>query len=652
MSTTEIQLGPDGLRHSLTYQPALDGVRALAVGLVLLYHGGIPGFHGGFLGVDVFFGLSGFLITTLLLKEFNDSATIRPVHFWIRRFKRLMPALLAVVLASTILGAALYPTGYFPYLVKDALGAIFYVSNWHLVGSHATYFNSLTAPSILTHTWSLSIEEQFYWAWPLVIYALLRIRRTPLIVTAVAGVGAVVSMILMNTGYTGIGSTTRLYFGTDTHVEGLLLGAAIAGLVYVIRLTPAVASGEFNGLFHVAGISGLLLTLAVTYKAFGNSVFMFKWGFFVVALAVAVMVASLSLVPTSPLARLFGWGPVAYVGRISYGLYLWHYPIFTVLNHFHTGLTAWTLFALRLLVTIVVTLVSYYFLELPIRRRTWTRPRLAAVLSVATIAAVSVTCVFVARGVETPMAYTLAKPTPLHQPVTTVVIGDSQILTFGIVTDHQRVTANVSTLSLAQLGCGVIGATHPVMTGMLFFQNPECRIRRDGTWALQNKWSRTISELQPNVVIVAAGRWETHDQKIGHRMFNITEPSFRARITNSLNMIYHESLAAHATMMLVTSACSYSGETAFGRYYVEDSLSRLAMYNHLIERFAAQRHLPLFDMNKMVCPRGTFSYYLHGVQVRSADGVHYTWPAGPLFGTQFWGFVQRVGHANQALRVR
>ena len=108
---TENQLGPDGLRHSLTYQPALDGVRALAVGLVLLYHAGIPGFHGGFLGVDVFFGLSGFLITTLLLKEFNDTATIRPVHFWIRRFKRLMPALLAVVLVSTLLGAAFYPTG-------------------------------------------------------------------------------------------------------------------------------------------------------------------------------------------------------------------------------------------------------------------------------------------------------------------------------------------------------------------------------------------------------------------------------------------------------------------------------------------------------------------------------------------------------------
>ena len=652
MSTTENQLGPDGLRHSLTYQPALDGVRALAVGLVLFYHAGIPGFHGGFLGVDVFFGLSGFLITTLLLKEFNDTTTIRPVHFWIRRFKRLMPALVAMVLASTILAAALYPTGYFPYLVKDALGAIFYVSNWHLVGSHATYFNSLTAPSILTHTWSLSIEEQFYWAWPLIIFALLRIRRTPLIVTAVAGSGAVLSMILMNLGYTGIGSTTRLYFGTDTHVEGLLLGAAAAGLVYVIRLKPVVATGDFNGLFHLMGIFGLLLTLAVTYKAFGNSEFMFKWGFIVVALAVAAMVSSLSLVPSSPLAKFFGWGPFAYVGRISYGLYLWHYPIFTVINHFHTGLTAWTLFALRMAVTIVVTLASYYVLELPIRRRTWTRPRLAALASAATIAVVSVTCSLVAQGVQTPMAYTLAKPTALHHPVTSVVIGDSQILTFGIVTDKQRVHANVSTVSLAQLGCGVIGATHPVMTGILFFQNPDCRIRRDGTWALQNKWSRTISDIKPNVVIVAAGRWETHDQKIGHGMFNITEPSFRQRIVRSLDMIYADSVAAHSTMMLVTSVCSYSGESPFGRYYVEDSTSRLAVYNHLIEHFAATHHLPVFDLNKLVCPSGKFSYSLHGVQVRSADGVHYSWPAGPLFGDAFWGAVHRVGAANQAQRGR
>ena len=652
MSKIENQLGPDGLGHSLTYQPALDGVRALAVGLVLFYHAGVPGFHGGFLGVDIFFGLSGFLITTLLLNEFNETSSIRLGQFWIRRFKRLMPALLAMVLVSTILGATSYPMGYFPHLAKDALGAIFYFSNWNLVGSHATYFASLEAPSILTHTWSLSIEEQFYWAWPLVIYAMLRVRRSLVLVTVVAGLGAIGSMAAMNVGYASAVTTTRLYFGTDTHLEGLLLGVAAASLVCVIQRNSTCGTTSLNGLIHVMGIFGLLVTLGVAYKAFGRSEFMFKWGFIVVAVAVATLVSSLFLVPSSPLARFLGWGPFAYVGRISYGLYLWHYPIFTWLNHFHTGLSAWTLFGARMVATIAVTLASYYLLEIPIRRRAWTRPRFSVAIAISTIAVVAVICVVVAQGVQTPMANVVSKPTQLNHPVTSVVIGDSQILVFDIVTDQERKRANVSVVDVAQLGCGIIGASNPVTAGILYPQPPKCRIRRDGTWSLQSTWRHAISRYKPNVVIVAAGRWETHDQRIGRLIHNITEPSFRKRIVASLDMIYRESKSAHSTMLLVTSVCSHSGETPFGRYYAEDSISRLAIYNHLIERYATSHHLPLVDLNKMVCPNDEFSYYLSGVQIRTADGVHYLGAVGSLVGSSFWSAVHAAGAVNQVQRSR
>jgi peptidoglycan/LPS O-acetylase OafA/YrhL len=650
MSLTDSPLGPDGLRHSLTYQPALDGVRAMAVALVVAFHFGVRGFHGGFVGVDVFFGLSGYLITTLLLKEFNDTGRIAPVSFWIRRFKRLLPALTVMVLVSTIAASIFFPVGYYPSLVADGLAALFYVSNWHQIGTHATYFTSLNAPSIVTHTWSLSIEEQFYWLWPLIVLGLLRLRRHPFMVTGVAGLGAVASAIAMRVGYSGSGSATRLYFGTDTHVEGLLLGAAAAGLTYVIRRQRVVASGALDPAITGLGALGLAGVAAITYRAYGDSTFMFRGGFLILGFMVALLVSSLALVPHSVLARAFSLRPIAYVGRISYGLYLWHYPVSTVLDHFNTGLSGLSLLVARSVLTVGLTLASYYALELPIRRHHWARPRRAAVLAVASVTAVTLTCVVTARGVQSLPAYTVIAPTALHDSVSAYIIGDSEILTFGIVTNRQRIDADVAVTSDAQLGCGIIGASSPVLKGSRFFQNPLCRIRRDGTWPLQQRWRHAILVGRPNVVIVGAGRWETHDQKIGRLSLNITDRAFRQRIVASLEQIYLETARAHSTLVLVTTSCAHSGETPSGNYYPEDSPRRIAAYNNLLRAFAATHPVSVYDLNARVCPQGQFTYYDHGVQIRDADGVHYTAYAGPIFGPEFWSTIRHLGLENRAAR--
>jgi len=649
MSLTPSKVGPDGIVHALAYQPALDGIRTFAVTLVVLFHFGLQGMSGGFLGVDIFFGLSGFLITTLLLREHAATGTIKLTSFWVRRFRRLLPGLLVMVAVSVLASWLLLVPSYYPSLGRDALAAIFYFTNWHLIGIRASYFNTSIAPTIVTHTWSLSIEEQFYWVWPILALVALRFRRS--IMLAVCAGGALLSALAMLQWY-GHRSNARLYFGTDTHVQGLLIGAAAAVLAWYLERRNTSITRFASSLWLLTGVTSLAGILVIVRYSDGNSPFLFRGGFFLFGILVALLILSLRCAPESLLARVFGLPPLAYLGRISYSVYLWHYPVYSLVTHYRTGIDGFALFGLRLFLTGLLALTSYYIVELPIRRRTLSVSVRHIVPAVAVVLVVATSSWWIGTNASRVPGYPVNIPPSTDPMVHSLTIGDSGIMTFSWATEAQRAAAGVDDYSDAAYGCGLVGGTYPLFKGMRSVQNPDCRMQRDGNWPLREKWKVDIASRRPDVVVVAAGRWESHNQKIFRNIHSIEEPSFRRMIVKSLDLIRTSSKAVGASVILVTTPCAHSGETSWGNYYIADTPARINAYNTLIRQYATTYGLAIYDLGGMVCPGGKFTYFIDQYMVRAPDGFHYANGSGLVLGQDYWNNVRAVGLRSTAWSER
>ena len=389
------------------YLPALDGLRALAVGGVLAYHLGFGWASGGYLGVDLFFVLSGFLITSLLLEEWVTTQGIRLVAFWARRARRLLPALF-MVLVAVVVFVALYgrlgPAGSASQfdlagLRGDALATLFYVANWHSIFAHQSYFAQFASPSPFEHTWSLAIEEQFYLVWPPVLLGLVTLakRRWRQVGMVVAVAGACGSAALMAALYNSGTSLTRVYFGTDTHLFSMLAGATVA-MVAASRPQPGprgagrVARGGAPLRGRARGLLGRGRG-AEPARPRRPRDWMFRGGFVVCAALAAVVIADVRQFHLGPLGALLAVRPLRWIGTISYGIYLWHWPIFVFCDPARTGLSGAPLDLLRVGLTVGVAAVSYYAVERPIRQRRpggWVRFALAPAAIVATGALVVV----------------------------------------------------------------------------------------------------------------------------------------------------------------------------------------------------------------------------------------------------------------------
>jgi peptidoglycan/LPS O-acetylase OafA/YrhL len=388
------------------YLPALDGVRAVAVGGVLAYHLGFGWASGGFLGVDLFFVLSGFLITSLLLEEWVRTAAIRLGAFWARRARRLLPALFLVLIAIALfvaLDGRFGPPGAtaqidLPGLRGDALATLLYGANWHAIFAHQSYFAQFAAPSPLGHTWSLAIEEQFYLVWPLVLLGLLglfstRWRRAGTVLTLG---GVALSAGLMALEFHAGGDPTRDYFGTDTRIFDMLAGAAVA-IWAAARPQPGPRSRRALHVVSIPAAAGLAVFWVTAGTAGGlPEPWMFRGGFLACAVLGAVMIADVRQTHLGPLAWLLARSPLRWIGRISYGIYLWHWPIFVYMTPQRTELSGWALDLVRVGATLVVSALSFYLVEQPIRRRRWRGwPRLtiAPAAALATAAAVLIATV-------------------------------------------------------------------------------------------------------------------------------------------------------------------------------------------------------------------------------------------------------------------
>lgn len=382
------------------YLPGLDGLRAIAVVAVVAYHLGAAWMPGGLLGVGVFFTVSGFLITSLLLESWERTGGLELRSFWLRRARRLLPALL-VVLGAVLAATTIVDGELLAQRRREALAAVLFVGNWHTIAEGASYFDTTGGPRPLDHLWSLAVEEQFYLVWPLMLLALLRLRgarmdRVARLTLAMAAVSFALLAVLAHAGF----DNTRAYEGTDTRAGALLVGAALAILWRPSTLPRLTRLGrgvlDLGGLLALGVVVWLLMTLSPYSMA------MYHGGLLLLTVATAALVATLAH-PVSWLARLMGVAPLRWVGERSYGIYLWHLPV--------VAFTPVTLRAERPLAVALAQLgivsglaaLSWSRVENPIRRHGlagvlgFARPRGAARLAVPRrrIAAGALVCVVV-----------------------------------------------------------------------------------------------------------------------------------------------------------------------------------------------------------------------------------------------------------------
>lgn len=358
---------PKPLESRAVYMPGLDGLRALAVFAVIFYHLKFSWAPGGLLGVGVFFTLSGYLITDLLLNQIRNHGHIQFGKFYFRRAKRLLPALY-VMLMLVLFYITLFQRDLLSSLPGDVIAAVLYVSNWWYIFHHVSYFQSFI-PSPFTNLWSLAVEEQFYLVWPLFLIVFSRFVKSNLgkviLTLALAAASAVAMGVIYHPGSV----PNLVYYGTDTRAFALLTGAALAFMWPSTNL-PKVSPWARDAI-NVLGFAGLGLFVWMVVFTNEYQTFMYRGGMVILAIGTTFLVQALTI-PDSLLSRILGVGPLKWLGVRSYTIYLWHYPIIVLTASLATKLHDPLLYdGIIIASSVLVAALSWHFIENPIRRLTF-----------------------------------------------------------------------------------------------------------------------------------------------------------------------------------------------------------------------------------------------------------------------------------------
>lgn len=626
------------------YCPALDGIRAIAVLAVLLYHGGVAFLPGGFLGVDVFFVLSGYLITSLLLLEHDRTGTLRLKNFWIRRIRRLMPALVLMVAAVLVLFPMLgveWP----PSTRGDALAALLYVSNWWFVLRGESYAQAFEDPSPFQHTWSLAIEEQWYLFLPVVLFVLFRSqvgRRSLGWLLALGAVGSAALMAAVQSSSDG----SRAYYGTDSRLQGLLVGAVLACLV-ASKFGRRLVDSSIVAVLGWVGLIGLIVAFIVAAQADPR---MYQGEFLVLSVAAALVVASVVGSSRRSPNVLLSWQPLVVVGVLSYGLYLWHWPIFLVLSPERTGIDGVGLLVVRAALTGLVSVASFIIVERPLRigapPNSLASPQVAAPIAVtALLAALVGVAVPGVAGIKEKSADSVDSLAAVAADETRggrggtniLLVGDSNALSlFAAVRDDPG--PDVSLSIATRFGCGVAPYTASVEGKPLSPEQPLCT-----DWAAARE--REIEAATPSVGVLFAGSWEQYDRWTGGRTVPYPSAEWQKATTADYTQVLREILKHAPRAVVVLNHCHRVPDTglpaatmfAAGRYPpVLNDTKRVAATNTAARRAAAAlgTKVSVIDPNPLLCSRG-YTNERNGVTLRT-DGLHLTTAGGKLV----WGWLR------------
>jgi peptidoglycan/LPS O-acetylase OafA/YrhL len=703
-----------GTRPTLGHIRGLDGIRALSVLAIIAFHTGLNSVPGGFYGVDSFFVLSGFLITSLLVREWGGTGTIRLRRFWAGRARRLLPALFLLVAVIGIV-MAVYPTILTtPHILGDAFSTIFYFSNWYSIHGGVTYFAQNSQPSPLLHTWSLAIEEQFYLVWPLVVLAVLKLganrrsrrggrravevlgggqlligapraqddpawtrRRRLHILFAVACLGSLASAILM-AFLAPNGYTTRAYYGTDTRAQALLVGAAIAiGLTLWREGSRRPWFTRMASVLALAGVAGTAARWATTSE---TMTFAFSGGFMVASLAAGAVVLGCAVAPRSLVVRLLELPPLPQWGRISYGVYLWYWPVLLVMTGQRLHWGVYPLFLARVGITVAIAALSYDLVEMPIRRgalkhwRSWVAAPVGAAVAISAVfvstlvpvgavelqgsqlavtaptSSTTSTTVAVVPGSPTtadpPTTTTTTVPsylTPalpaatISKPVKVLLVGDSIAGTLGIGLAGEARQYHVQIANEGTPGCSL---SMQQQIRVLFYTEPPsapCDVGSNPN-SLFDTWRKWVDAYNPDVVVYLA-RGETFDQEVGGQWQNLGQPAFDSYVESRYRQAVSVLGSKGASVVLVTTPYYDSGTSPAGTPWPEDDPTRVTLDNSTMREVAAATpagsgagRVYVFDLNAMVSPDHQFSATVDQINVRCGDGVHFTRSGGIYVG--------------------
>jgi peptidoglycan/LPS O-acetylase OafA/YrhL len=469
--------------------PALDGMRAVDVAVVLMFHGQVATV-GGFLGVSQFFTLSGFLVMSILLRSLADSEGPRLVKFWGRRYRRLMPASLLTLAGVVVFGFTVATEQQVDALQTSIPAALAQVVNWTFVFSDASYVDLFQTPSPIQHFWSLAVEEQFYILVPLLVFGLSRITKSPrvlgLVLAGLTALSAIWGIILFESD----ASVDRIYYGTDTRAGEMLIGGVLAVVLFHYRPNLTEWGRRILG-FSGAAAMGIIIWAFITVSV--TDAVLYRGGFLAFAILSCVVIYSM-VEGVGPLTKLLSFAPLTALGRISYGTYLFHWPLMLVLTEERVGLDGWWLFSVQAGTTIVLATISSRLIESPIRYGT-SAPRdirlpvaLLTVIAVIAVGAVSLGT----RDVETDLAglgeQVVAPPTtmpPLDGSLRVVLIADEGGLSFA---DGLARSDTVDLVATIAFDCG---ETTPAVA---------CE-----GWS---EWTNTIETTDPDVVLFHVTTWD------------------------------------------------------------------------------------------------------------------------------------------------
>jgi peptidoglycan/LPS O-acetylase OafA/YrhL len=604
---------------TLTRVAALDGLRGVAVTGVLLFHGGH--LTGGYLGVDLFFVLSGFLITSLLLAESQASGKISFGNFWARRARRLLPALAGLLVGVAVYCAVFAKPDELAQIRGDALATVGYVANWRAVFARQDYWALFQTPSPLQHTWSLAIEEQFYLVWPLVFAAILAWRkvRTPVAVLTTAAIGVAVSSGLMAWFFDN-SDISRAYYGTDTRASAIFVGVALAA---ALALWGPARGNASRVVLEGAGLTACVFLGWAWVRVSGQSSFLYHGGFLLCGVAAVTVIAAATHPRRGPIARVLGLRPLCVLGLVSYGVYLWHWPVYVVLDQTRTGLSDPALLAARLTVTFAIAAVSYLALEMPIRRGALSARRGRFVIPAVATALVGAMVVTTA-GATPRISVAEAKPELVQSAVRraasaprgvrrVMVVGNSVGWFIGTAIEHSAIAPPVVGFNAAQPSCAF-------PSGVTQLRYPSGDVMP--TQRCDEQWDTGIRRFRPNVVLWIQSP-TTAEAFYNSKWTRLCAPDFDSQYRVDLERAVRQLSATGARVVITTSA--------YLRYVLAPpGDDRFVDCDNRIRREVARdTGAQLVDLFSYTCPDGQCRDKIDGEPMRP-DGLHYEGPSARI----------------------
>ncbi len=710
-------------RRSGPHVAGLDGIRAIAVLGVLAFHGGVSWAGGGLLGVDIFFVLSGYLITSLLVGEWSTSGTVRFRRFYERRARRLLPALFLTMLLVAAYARWFALPSTLSSLRGDAFSTLAYVANWRFIATGANYFVRFGPPSPLLHTWSLAVEEQFYLVWPaLALFVMRRRGRRGLAAVAALGIvlSATVTVVLFHHGVT----VTSLYYGTQTRVQEVMAGALLAVVVPRVArwARPAGVEGTTDtagGTEHsgeagddagdtehpgdagdtehpggagdaeppgtvrdsaaigepvpdrsravghpgwpvsVLGGLGAATLLWALHAVSGQNAFLYDGGFLLVAGATAAVILMVVVRPEDLLSRFLAVGVLGYIGRISYGLYLYHFPMFLMIDGQHVGLSGTPLLLVRLAATGAASVVSYHLVEMPVRnRRALPGWHLVAAIPVGLVIVVTALVLTTVPPPPQVVPKVLKRvgvfAVPSHPPagltsgrhVHILLLGDSLAETLGYGLGVQSRSWGATLDNQGIVGCDLDPGTIVNIEGSI-------TQAAHGCVGWQQTWQQRIDHQDPDVVAVLLGRWEVSDRIIDGHWTRIGEPAwdrvYAAELGTAIRIL--SSRGAHVVIFTLPYI-TQTTEAPDGTPWDINQPVRTDQYNALVRKTVARypKLASVIDLNRLLDPHGVYRSVIDGVPVRDDDDEHVSLYGGMFLRPDILPTLVRLGLPHERLR--